>query len=359
MAVDVRIAKRKLREDLFSRHPFFTSIVLWIITFTFSTQICNLFYVHDNHIRQGLETHSRKISKLSPTKPKEEKRSPELKSHKRDTNQYYDVVFGVVSNSGLWNDLESMASAYDTNIQKFNIYNHSTRVIFFACHDQNEVINRFEGSTTVRVKIQCDDSYDGLLNKTRAIRKWVLKTISFAYLVKVDDDVVINMNRLFSAVHFLKQEHLQRLYAGDMRVVPVEIDPKSKWSDLDYASVQSIYPLYANGYFYILSYDLVKLLVNMENTGPKMRKSRAEDVFVGMMLMLAQNVSYVPMGYHKMLLNKPCNYQLHNKAWAVICHTRPTPKVEKRLEVWKKTCMSVEAKQNQFKESRIWNQLLQ
>lgn len=122
----------------------------------------------------------------------------------------------MVSNAGAWNSLQSLATAYDMSIEKFNTREISTRVMLFVCHNGKEESQNFGKSTTIAVKLHCDDSYDGLLNKTRTIRRWVLQKISFTFLVKVDDDVVINMNHFFNAMDFLLKEHSKKMYAGDL-----------------------------------------------------------------------------------------------------------------------------------------------
>jgi len=339
---------------------WFASAILYIMVFTLGAQVCHYFHLFGRYtphaqaynLQNYLKSHHSVVSEVVSKSITTE---PEIIIAETER---IDIIFAVVSNAGAWDSLQSLATAYDMSIEKFNAQKMSTRVIFFACHNEKEQIQKFEKSTTIAVKLPCDDSYDGLLNKTRTIRRWVLQTISFTFLVKVDDDVVINMNHFFNAMNFLLKEHPQKMYAGDLGgVVPVETDPKSKWSDLNYASVQSIYPLYANGYCYILSSDLVELLVQFDVTSPELRKSHAEDVFVGMMLMLAQNVTYVPLAPHKMLLKRSCSYDVGKGLWSIFCHTRPTPPMEKRLEVWKRTYENTNVKQNAFKMGKIWNEL--
>ena len=99
-----------------------------------------------------------------------------------------------------------------------------------------------------------------------------------------------------------------------------------KWSDANYSAVQSVYPKYMNGFTYMLSYDLVQWLVDMDRIefklGTTLRHTSNEDSFVGMMLSTTVDVNYEWLGATQDAwdLLKYCKKS--------ICHMRPTPDLQ-------------------------------
>lgn len=269
---------------------------------------------------------------------------------------YYDIVITVITAKAEEDYWERQAAMYEKTVEKFRPRHISAYVNLFACHDdpnppKSRAISLINSTLRV-ILLPCDDTYEGLLDKTRAIRRWTLQNLRFTYYVKLDDDVVINFNRFFKRMHnFLYVEKLRkRFYAGmQMEESEINTNRRRRWSDKSYAKIMSKYPLYNQGYMYVISHDLVKWMVTIEDHAPEMRRTTGEDVFVGMMLSLTPNITYAPLtttqlkfGHHR-----PKRWWCYSY---VICHMRPTPSLEFRMKLWWQTHTKVRVED--------WNEML-
>ena len=118
-----------------------------------------------------------------------------------------------------------------------------------------------------------------LTNKTIALMKWATKNVNFTYLMKCDDDTFVYVK---NAVTELKRRHTtKRLYYGviESKLKPIR-NNQSKWVDLNW-NISDKYLPFARGGCYILSEDLVQLLVRQSHY---IKRHPLEDVAVGLWL---------------------------------------------------------------------------
>ena len=118
-----------------------------------------------------------------------------------------------------------------------------------------------------------------LTNKTIALMKWATENVDFTYLMKCDDDTFVYVK---NAVMELKRRHTtKRLYYGiiESKLKPIH-NNQSKWVDLNW-NISDKYLPFARGGCYILSEDLVQLLVRQSH---RLKRHPLEDVAMGLWL---------------------------------------------------------------------------
>ena len=118
-----------------------------------------------------------------------------------------------------------------------------------------------------------------LTNKTIALMKWATENVEFTYLMKCDDDTFVYVK---NAVIELKHRPTTKgLYYGviESKHKPIH-DNRSKWVDLNW-NISDTYLPFARGGCYILSEDLVQLLVRQSH---HVKRHPLEDVAVGFWL---------------------------------------------------------------------------
>ena len=126
------------------------------------------------------------------------------------------------------------------------------------------------------------DYYDHYWNQTRKVQmafEWAHKYCNFSYLLKVDDDVFVDIKRLVS--HLSKPTTpRKKYYMGDRIRNPI-VFRKGKWkvSEEEFAPGKS-YPDFVRGLGYVLSPDVVSIFVDLVGV---VRHFRLDDVYVGML----------------------------------------------------------------------------
>ena len=114
-----------------------------------------------------------------------------------------------------------------------------------------------------------------LTNKTIALMKWATENIDFTYLMKCDDDTFVYVH---NALRELKRRSTtKRLYYGIMVYENMPNHNKPKWNDFEWDLAKTYTP-FARGGCYILSHDLVSLMVRHSN---HLKRHVLEDVAVG------------------------------------------------------------------------------
>ena len=109
--------------------------------------------------------------------------------------------------------------------------------------------------------------------------EWAARYCSFSFLLKADDDVLVNSKDL---VLHLQQESIpnERLYLGQVHAnAEVRRSGKHKVSFDEFAD--STYPDYCAGAGFVLSYDVVECLVPVFDV---VKPFRIDDVYVGILL---------------------------------------------------------------------------
>lgn len=126
------------------------------------------------------------------------------------------------------------------------------------------------------------DYYDHYWNQTRKVQmafEWAHKYCNFSYLLKVDDDVFVDIKRLVS--HLSKPTTpRKKYYMGDRIRNPI-VFRQGKWkvSEEEFGPGKS-YPDFVRGLGYVLSPDVVSFFVDLVGV---VRHFRLDDVYVGML----------------------------------------------------------------------------
>ncbi|KAJ7387515.1 hypothetical protein OS493_000846 [Desmophyllum pertusum] len=125
------------------------------------------------------------------------------------------------------------------------------------------------------------DYYDHYWNQTLKIQmgfEWATRHCKFSFLLKVDDDVFVNPERVLS---FLNEPSTpkEKLYAGEHRINPRALrDGKWKVTIEEYSETH--YPDFCPGLGFVLSHDVVVSFVKAFDFVPYFR---LDDVYVGML----------------------------------------------------------------------------
>ena len=118
-----------------------------------------------------------------------------------------------------------------------------------------------------------EDKYDLLTDKVVEFMKWIGETSVFDYLLKVDDDTFVRVDKLVNALQLKPRD---KLYWGFFNNGS-EIVKEGKWAEPE-PYICDKYVSYALGGGYVLSKDLVTYIVDNSD---KFKKFVNEDVSVG------------------------------------------------------------------------------
>ena len=109
--------------------------------------------------------------------------------------------------------------------------------------------------------------------------KWATENVEFTYMMKCDDDTFVYVNN--SIRELKRRTTTKQLYYGVMMFNHKPIhNPRSKWKDFQWKLTKTYTP-FARGGCYILSEDLVHLLVRQSH---RLWRHYLEDVAVGLWL---------------------------------------------------------------------------
>ena len=118
-----------------------------------------------------------------------------------------------------------------------------------------------------------------LTNKTIALMKWATENVDFTYLMKCDDDTFVYVHNIIRELK--RRSTTKRLYYGMIMYDNKPIhNIEDKWRDLKW-NISKKYLPFARGGCYILSEDLVHLLVRQRH---RLWRHHLEDVAVGLWL---------------------------------------------------------------------------
>ena len=136
--------------------------------------------------------------------------------------------------------------------------------------------------------LDIDEDYHNLVFKSREFFKTVMASYSPKYIVKVDDDVYLQLNRLPMAV---KQWESMRVdYTGCMKRGPVQRSPAYKWFEPQHALLGDDYFSHCWGSLYVLSGRAADA---MSSIPPGiLRNLENEDVTVGLFMLTANMQHY-------------------------------------------------------------------
>lgn len=142
------------------------------------------------------------------------------------------------------------------------------------------------------VKADFIDNYHNLPIKTLVGLNWVVRFCGQAkFVLKLYSDTLLNLNNLLG--HLSQLSQTQRVFEGHLfeNTIPVRetnITEYTKWQVTSSEYPFAVYPPYVNGPSYVISRDLVHLVVTMSEHVPYLK---IEDVYIGMVM---QTLGVVP-----------------------------------------------------------------
>ena len=150
------------------------------------------------------------------------------------------------------------------------------------------------------------DTFEHFFNLTYKVQmgfEWSVKYCNYKYLLKADDDVFVNLPRLFSFLYD-KETPRTKLYAGNVHYA-AKVFRHGKYAVSKKEYWKKIYPRYCSGGGFILSRDVVELMtLEFDNVVPL----KIDDAYVGE-LALASGIDVLHHDYFRMFENEAkCSY---------------------------------------------------
>ncbi|XP_020630920.1 beta-1,3-galactosyltransferase 5-like [Orbicella faveolata] len=150
------------------------------------------------------------------------------------------------------------------------------------------------------------DYYEHYWNQSLKIQmafEWAARYCEFSYLLKADDDVLVNAKRLLDVLH-LKSTPKKGLYMGKRHRNPI-VQRSGKWrvSYEEYRGTR--YPDFCSGAGFVMSYDVIESAVPLFDV---IKPFRVDDVYVGM---LAEKLGVRAMNHKGFVIlgpSKKCNF---------------------------------------------------
>eukprot|EP00126_Sphaerothecum_destruens_P000348 Sdes_comp10406_c0_seq1m2067 len=150
--------------------------------------------------------------------------------------------------------------------------------------------------------------YQELVLKTFALLKWAHCHVEFSHLLKTDDDSYVNVNYLLARIR--TKIGAQRVFLGHFwSNSSVVVENGNPWSNLRYVKDTGLnmYPYYPSGAGFVLSSDVVQLIITMNSLIP-LRMWPNEDVSLATWI-LGANITR----YHSMKIFPLGEYILYYK----------------------------------------------
>ena len=163
------------------------------------------------------------------------------------------------------------------------------------------------------------DYFDDYWNQTLKIQmgfEWASRYCNFSFLLKVDDDVFVNMSALLSNLTNPSMPKY-KLYMGLLwQKLPVRRYKGDKWEVTKEEYEPDFYPDYCPGFGFVLSFDVVHSFVNLYQV---VKPFKIDDVYVGMLAERAGVRGTNNYGFRLYLPRPdvPCNFDNHS---AIVWH---------------------------------------
>ncbi|XP_067119667.1 beta-1,3-galactosyltransferase 1-like isoform X1 [Centruroides vittatus] len=126
------------------------------------------------------------------------------------------------------------------------------------------------------VQVKCMDRYRNLSLKSVAMMKWVSEyCFNTAYILKADDDMLINVNRLLQT--FYNKNYKRTIFGRIMSGLSPHRLKKSKWYVSEKEYKNNFYPNFTSGPSYLFTTDSAKILFE---TSLELPYLHLEDVFM-------------------------------------------------------------------------------
>ena len=163
------------------------------------------------------------------------------------------------------------------------------------------------------------DYFDDYWNQTLKIQmgfEWASRYCNFSFLLKVDDDVFVNMSALLSSLTNPSMPKY-KLYMGLLwQKLPVRRYKGDKWEVTKEEYEPDFYPDYCPGFGFVLSFDVVHSFVNLYQV---VKPFKIDDVYVGMLAERAgvRGTNNYGFRLHLPRSDVPCNFDNHS---AIVWH---------------------------------------
>lgn len=150
------------------------------------------------------------------------------------------------------------------------------------------------------------DTVEHFFNLTYKVQmgfEWAVNYCKFEYLLKADDDVFVNLPKLFQFLYD-KDTPREKLYAGNVHYA-AKVFRAGKYAVSKNEYWKKIYPRYCSGGGFVLSSDVVTLMTEQFNNVVPLK---IDDAYVGE-LALASGIDVLHHDYFRMFENeKKCLY---------------------------------------------------
>ncbi|KAJ1690486.1 hypothetical protein LUZ63_014641 [Rhynchospora breviuscula] len=137
------------------------------------------------------------------------------------------------------------------------------------------------------------DRYDLVVLKTFAICEYGVQNITSGYIMKCDDDTFVRVDVVLKEISVMGQN--KPIYMGNLNLLHRPLR-NGKWAVTYEEWPEELYPPYANGPGYIISYDIAKYIVS-QHTDHRLRLFKMEDVSMGMWVEEFNSTSLPPVEY--------------------------------------------------------------
>ncbi|XP_076951454.1 hydroxyproline O-galactosyltransferase GALT2-like [Bidens hawaiensis] len=157
--------------------------------------------------------------------------------------------------------------------------------------EQNAVLKKEAAYFGDIVVLTFMDNYELVVLKTIAICEYAIQNVRASYVMKCDDDTFTRVDTVLKELN--KVPHQQSLYMGNHNLFHRPLR-HGKWAVSFEEWPEAVYPPYANGPGYIISFDIAKFIIS-QHAKRKLRIFKMEDVSMGMWV--EQFNSTIPVQY--------------------------------------------------------------
>ncbi|XP_042901907.1 UDP-GalNAc:beta-1,3-N-acetylgalactosaminyltransferase 2 isoform X2 [Parasteatoda tepidariorum] len=219
--------------------------------------------------------------------------------HHQDSTKYSETVYSAVSIGFIVNEKESLKKIYNeeiTETEKWQLH----------LKKEEEKINSERNQYGDLLIVDDIDIYRNLPNKVLQFFKWLHTNQDFSYVMKTDDDTVVNLEALMKELQQTSKFDSKQLWLWSRFRKNWPVNYVGKWADDDYRS--DYYPAFPCGAAYITSHQTASWLSqNSDSLFPY----QGEDVSIGIWLS-AINPTYIEDEHFE--CDSSCNSNSYNRA---------------------------------------------
>ncbi|KAG8175591.1 hypothetical protein JTE90_013410 [Oedothorax gibbosus] len=156
------------------------------------------------------------------------------------------------------------------------------------------------------VVVDVVDTYRSLPAKLLKFYQWLASSYKFLYVMKTDDDSVINVSQILQKLQEKGKFNPERFWIWSRFRKNWPVNYIGKWTDYEYQS--SYYPSFPCGAAYVMSYQIVHWLVS---NAERLFTYQGEDVSIGIWL-TAINAELIED--ENFVCDTSCNFKSYNQA---------------------------------------------